>query len=398
MNSSLWIIFGIYSLTHFSACIGQSNEAGPVNFSNELLASAENGDAQSQFRVSQCYYLAKGIDQNPKEAVRWLKKSADQGNLNALTVLFGLLMKGDQGIQRDPKEGIKYLQKIANSETSDPETQKAINGFRAVLAQFYLEGGGVNKNVKEALKWAEISAESGDSMGLALLGNIYLNGNGVKKDPTKAYGLYRKSATKGDKLGMTGEANCLFQGIGVQQDYLLAFKKLKTISDSYKGQTSVEALLGICYLKGLGTQSDLDKAEHYFLLAANDGSEEAKAFLIDVEQLKKSKTKEKLIGKYRVEGQNEDNSRYVGEIEIAPHENRLKAVWKIEKNKESEIQMFEGEGFILGNYLCIYFSGPSRGAVLYEIKPDAKILSGTWIGEDLKVSGRYVGTEKLVKK
>ena len=110
-----------------------------------------------------------------------------------------------------------------------------------------------------------------------------------------------------------------------------------------------------------------------------------------------SKIWQSLNGKYRVEGQNEDLTIYQGEIELSPHENRVKATWKIAK-ADSGYDTFEGEGFISGKYLCIYFTGPSKGAALYEIQSDSKILEGTWIGEDSKVAKRYIGKEKLTKK
>jgi len=397
MKNLMWIVLWIYSLSQLSLCVGESNETTPLKFSQELLASAENGDAQSQVKVAQCYLLEKGVEKNPQEAVRWLKKSADQGNLKALTFLFGIYMKGEFGIDQNPRAAAKYLLKIVDQKSLDPDTQKGIDTFRALLAQMYLDGTGVEKNNKEALKWAEASANNGNPMGLAILGNLYLNGIGVNKDPAKAYEIYKQSAERDDRLGMTGEALCLFKGLGVQQNYPLAFKKLKKISDIYKGQTSVEALLGVCYLKGLGTEVDLDKAEQHLSSAAKDGSEEAKAYLIDLGQRQKTKLMECVIGKYRVEGQNEDLTTYKGEIDLCPHENRIKAAWKIER-KDPECETFEGEGFILGKYLCIYFTGPSRGAALYEIQADSKMLEGSWIGEDSKTAKRYVGKEKLVKK
>jgi len=397
MKPPYWIIFWIYFLSHFSVCVGQSNGTATLEFSKELLASAESGDPKSQFKVAQCYFSGKGIDKNPEEAVRWLKRSADQDDLNALTILFAILMKGEFGIAQDQKEAVRYLLRIANFKASDPEAQKGINSSQALLAQLYLDGAGVEKNYKEALKWAEASANNGDPMGLAILGNLYLNGNGVKKDPAKAYEFYKQSAQKNEKLGMVGEALCLFKGLGVTQDYPLAFKKFKAISDTYKGQVSVEATLGFCYLKGLGTEVDLQKAERHLSLAAEEGSEEAKAYLVDVRQRIEAKIKKTIIGKYHVEGQNEDLTTYYGEIDLSPYENRIKAVWKIAR-EGSKYDTFQGEGFIFGKYLCIYFTGPSSGAALYEIQSDLKNLEGTWIGEDSKIAKRYVGKEKLVKK
>lgn len=397
MKTTHLIILVIYFLSGFSVCVGQSNKTATVNLSKELLASAESGDPKSQFKVAQCYFSGKGIDKNTQEAVRWLKKSADQDDLNALTILFAILMKGEFGVAQDQKEAMKYLLKIANLKASNPETQQGINSSQALLAQLYFEGAGVEKNYKEALKWAEASASNGNPMGLAILGNLYLNGNDVEKNPNKAYEFYKQSATKNEKLGMMGEAFCLFKGLGVQQDYPLAFKKFKSISDTYKGQASVEATLGLCYLKGLGTEVDLQKAERHLSLAADEGSEEAKAYLVDVRQRIEAKLKATVIGKYRVEGLNEDLTTYLGEIDLSPYENRIKAVWKIER-EDSKYDTFQGEGFISGKYLCIYFTGPSSGAALYEIQSESKNLDGTWIGEDPKVAKRYVGKEKLVKK
>lgn len=49
--------------------------------------AAESGHAQAQFNLGICYYNGEGVLENESEAVKWLKKSAEQGDEQAIEIL-----------------------------------------------------------------------------------------------------------------------------------------------------------------------------------------------------------------------------------------------------------------------------------------------------------------------
>ncbi|MDD5818230.1 MAG: sel1 repeat family protein, partial [bacterium] len=58
---------------------------------------------------------------------------------------------------------------------------------QALVARCYATGtNGVKKNYKEAVKWAQKSADQGDAVGLYQLGVHYDKGMGVASNNTKA--------------------------------------------------------------------------------------------------------------------------------------------------------------------------------------------------------------------
>ncbi|MDR2367562.1 MAG: sel1 repeat family protein [Deltaproteobacteria bacterium] len=58
-----------------------------------------------------------------------------------------------------------------------------------LLGIMYLEGSGVQKNLKLARQWLTLASDRGDSLASFRLAQIYATGLGVEKDWSKAYGL-----------------------------------------------------------------------------------------------------------------------------------------------------------------------------------------------------------------
>jgi hypothetical protein len=110
------------------------------------------------------YYDGKGVPQDYAEAVRWYRKSAEQGYAMA---------------QIDV-------------------------GF------MYQEGKGVPQDYAEAVRWYRKAADQGDAKAQYDLGFMYYQGKGVLQDYTEARRWYRKAGEKGDTnaqraLGLMGE-------------------------------------------------------------------------------------------------------------------------------------------------------------------------------------------------
>ena len=88
----------------------------PEPYSEELVKKAEAGDAEAQFALSTYYYVGdrftNGATQDYKEAVKWLTKSAEQGNAYAQMMLGACYMEGN-GITKNEKEAVKWFTKSA---------------------------------------------------------------------------------------------------------------------------------------------------------------------------------------------------------------------------------------------------------------------------------------------
>jgi hypothetical protein len=99
------------------------------------------------------YSHGQGVPQDYNEALRWRRKSADQGYANG-------------------EDGLGYM---------------------------YLNGQGVPQDYAEALLWYRKAADQGDAHAQYNLGNMYYYGRGVPQNPVEAVRLYQKAADQGDE-------------------------------------------------------------------------------------------------------------------------------------------------------------------------------------------------------
>ena len=66
-----------------------------------------------------------------------------------------------------------------------------------------MNGYGVKKDYKKAIKWLEKAAKQGDSDAMYLIGKCYYyGGNGIKKDINKAREWISKSAALGNETAI----------------------------------------------------------------------------------------------------------------------------------------------------------------------------------------------------
>jgi hypothetical protein len=80
------------------------------------LKGALEKDPLSQAVLGRMYYFGDGVAKNPKEAERWLKLSAGQGNTYAMSFLGGMYFRGVPGvIQKDNGKAYKWLKQAADA-------------------------------------------------------------------------------------------------------------------------------------------------------------------------------------------------------------------------------------------------------------------------------------------
>ena len=78
--------------------------------------SAEQGNASGQWLLGMCYYYGRGVGQNYAEAVKWYRKAAEQGNANAQKNL-GVCYEKGLGVSKDQAEADKWFHKAAEQKT-----------------------------------------------------------------------------------------------------------------------------------------------------------------------------------------------------------------------------------------------------------------------------------------
>jgi TPR repeat protein len=131
------------------ACFALAANAGDFE---DTKRKAEAGDAQAQFDLGRMLYSGQnGAPKDLTEAIKWVKKAAEQGHAVAQHILGAAYYHGD-GVKKNDAEAAKWYRKAAEQGEMDAQW---------VLAKLYLEGRGVTQSFKEAEKWIRKAAAQG---------------------------------------------------------------------------------------------------------------------------------------------------------------------------------------------------------------------------------------------
>ncbi len=287
--------------------------------------AAEQGFADAQCNLGLCYEAGQGVAKDHAEAMKWYRKAAEQGHAWAQNNLGSCYYNGE-GVAKDYAEAVKWYRKAA--EQSNEYAQYN-------LGLCYQQGNGVIKDYVEAVKWYRKAAEQGDEYAQHNLGVCYLYGYGVDKDLKKAKELFQESLNKGieeskekleeieeheriefahnqkiigdnyynkkeyktaivyyrqaAELGNADAQNrlgiCYFNGDGINQDYEEAIKlfRASATQDNKFGQYN----LAYCYQHAYGVNKDLKKAKEIYQKAIDNGHENAKERIKEIENEEK---------------------------------------------------------------------------------------------------------------
>ena len=151
--------------------------------------AADQGNAEAQYNLGAAYCEGKSVPQNFKEAVKWYRLAADQGNAEAQYNL-GVVYYEGKGIPQDYKEAVKWYRLAADQGLA--------------VAQFYLgaayyEGKSVPQDHAESVKWYRLAADQGLAVAQFNLGVAYAAGKGIPQDCLQAYAWTSLAAEQGYK-------------------------------------------------------------------------------------------------------------------------------------------------------------------------------------------------------
>ena len=153
-----------------------------------LRKSAEQGNSDAQKSIGMMYQYGFGVTKDYAEAVKWYRKSAEQENKIAQNLL-GDMYKYGYGVTKDYTVAVKLYRKSAEQGYGEAENN---------LGGMYKNGDGVTQNYGEAVKWFSKSAERGNASAQFELGYMYFNGYGVTKNEYEAVKWFRKGTEQGN--------------------------------------------------------------------------------------------------------------------------------------------------------------------------------------------------------
>ena len=77
-----------------------------------ILQSAEEGDAEAQYKLAECFANGQGVPRKVVEAAKWYRKAAEQGHAEACFKICRCYINGS-GVPKRIAEQFKWLEKVA---------------------------------------------------------------------------------------------------------------------------------------------------------------------------------------------------------------------------------------------------------------------------------------------
>ncbi len=247
------------------------------------------------------YVKGQGVKANNKEAIKWFRKSAEKGSVDAQNNL-GVMYFNGRGLSQDYVRAYMFFNVAAERGNKDAERKKSIVAKQMTLAQ-------IEKAKDLSIKWVQNQycwdtdigdcrkkAEQGDAGAQYDLGLMYDNGQGVAQDYKEAVKWYKHSAEQGHAEAQNALGIVYANGQSVSQDYEEAAKWYRKAAE--QGVVNAQYELGLLYAKGQAVPRDFVMAHMFWTVSAISGHQDAEknrdiiAKNMTVEQRKES---EKLV-------------------------------------------------------------------------------------------------------
>lgn len=248
MKAALFIF--IFSLFGYSHLYSQNPE---------LKKKAESGDKVAQYEYA-CYLLDFfPSEEDGKEAVSWLIKSANQNYAPAQNYLGECLLEAEY-VARNDTLAATLFQKAA---TQDNEAAQ----FN--LGMCYDKGIGVPKSLRKSFEWYKYCASSGNVNAQRELAKCYYYGKYVYVNYEKTYFWLKKAIEQNDKEAKYYMGECYSNGYGMNKDLKAAIAWYEEAADD--GFPKAQYKLAMYCLEGNGVYKDSARAAELLLHSAGGG-------------------------------------------------------------------------------------------------------------------------------
>lgn len=221
--------------------------------------SAESGDVSAQIALGEWYDSAS--HRNPALAQLWYERAKAKRNWYATAyfieeeIIATAPGKRDMPIKQwDARDQYVMALSYEKGLGVPVDLEQAVAWYRLAASQLLpfaqrrlglalLDGYGVAKNEMEARVWLELAAEQNDAEALAALGDMYAKENGVFADDEKAFSAYQKAANQGVYRAQEGIGIFYHEGKGIKKDQEAALQWLEKAA--LHSATAMELVLAI---------------------------------------------------------------------------------------------------------------------------------------------------------
>jgi len=177
---------------------------------------AQAGDPQAELRLGEQYGVVNESTYDPAKSAIWLRKAAEQGQIDAQVMLAYAYREGE-GVPKDMVEAMRWYRTAA-----DRGDQRA----QSDMGLMYFKGWGTPRDVGQAISWWRKTADRGGplaSFAEGSIASIYLKGDGVPQDYAAAAHWFRKAAEHGDPSAYLSLAQIDEKGLAGPADPVEAY-------------------------------------------------------------------------------------------------------------------------------------------------------------------------------
>lgn len=222
--------------------------------------AAEQGFARAQYDLGWMYQYGRGVERSDEKAAGWYLKAAEQGLARAQRNL-GFMYEYGRGVERSDAKAAEWVLKAAEQGLAD------------VQNVMYKNGRGVEQYYVKTAGWYLKAAEQGYAEAQCNLGYMYANGTGVEQSDEKAAEWFLKAAEQGDADAQYHLGVMYRDGTGVERsDEKAAEWYLKAAE---QGLADALYPLGFMYEYGDGVEQSDAKALEWYQKAAEQGDADA---------------------------------------------------------------------------------------------------------------------------
>lgn len=226
-----------------------------------LSKAAELRHSMAMNNLGTMYESGNGVDQDYKKAFEWYTKADSVISNSVAKHNIAQLYYHGRGVEKDLAKAAIWFQKADELDYIN-STYK--------LATMFSSGSGVELNYNEAFRLFRKAALKGHAGAQVALGNAYCSGKGVRRDIGEAIFWWKKSTNLGRQESFFNIGCAYIKGEGVVKNDAESIQWLQKAADI--DDSTAQTLLGYAFFYGEGIPQDLDKALHFFNLAAKAGS------------------------------------------------------------------------------------------------------------------------------
>ena len=244
----------------------EQSEVPQGRFNRALSAGKYILDWNSKYKKAVgIIYAADSTDEQMKEAKDIFLSESNRGNVLAMCEL-AKLEKADGNENRAHELNKEALEGFTELLAAAPPKKKPYLQYR--LGKMYLYGVGTDIDYDKAYGYINEAALAGNQYAEFTMGSMYRYGTGTALDYQEALLWYERSAAKGQPYAAYASAS-LMEQLGnhpqevIDERYRQALSAFLALDTQKKADDEMLSKIGLMYLKGKGTEIDIEAAERY---------------------------------------------------------------------------------------------------------------------------------------